>query len=125
MKKALLVALAAAALAFTATASAGGWAGSRYDKGDCTYNKEVDSLYCEAWFTEENYITERFGVFDDSCESSIRIIERTGWLVTTYRGWGAFTGRIPHAKNEIAGNEDGFNDTWRDYTDVDRGCLVF
>jgi hypothetical protein len=119
-----LLTVALVALALPAIASAGNWAGSRYDKSDCTYTKETDSLFCEAWFTEEEFTTEQSAVADASCESGLRIIERTGWQVTTYRGWGVFTGRVPHARNEVVGNEDGFSVTWRDYVDVDRGCYV-
>jgi hypothetical protein len=121
-----LVALVAAIglLAIPSTAAAGGWAGSRYDKDDCTYDVEADMLSCEAWFTDEFFTTMQLGTFDPTCASSLRIIERTGWLVTTYRGWGIFFGRVPVRHKELVGNEDSFEETWRDYTDVDRGCLM-
>lgn len=116
------LAVAVCCLVFTSTALAGGWAGSRYDKDDCTYNNETDILFCEAWFTEETFTTENLGMPDSSCASTIRIVERTGWRVTTYHGWGAFFGRVPVHHNEFLGNEDSFDVTWRDYTDVDLGC---
>jgi hypothetical protein len=126
MGKKGLVALVAAIglLVIPSTAAAGGWAGSRYDKDDCTYNVDADSLYCEAWFTDEVFTTMQLGMSDLTCASTIRIIERTGWLVTTYRGWGSFFGRVPVHHKEFVGNEDGYEETWRDYTDVDLGCLV-
>ena len=83
-----LVALAAVVglLAMTGTASAGGWAGSRYAKSDCTYNRDTDTLFCAALFTSEEQATERFGMSDPSCTSAIRLVERTGTRVTTFRG---------------------------------------
>jgi hypothetical protein len=44
--------------------------------------------------------------------------------VTTFRGWGYFTGRVPLAKNEIAGDEDSFEESWENFTDVDLGCVT-
>ena len=121
---ALLLVLAGLFLGHATTANAaGGWGGSRYEKSDCTYSKETRTLFCEAWFTEESYTTEQFAVPDDSCASTLRLIELTGWQMTTYRGWGLFYGTVPHTANEIAGNEDGFTVTWRDVTDRDLGCL--
>lgn len=121
---ALLLVIAGLFLGYATTANAaGGWGGSRYDKSDCTYSKETRTLYCEAWFTDEIHTTEQFVIADDSCTSTVRLIERTGWQMTTYRGWGLFNGPVPSAANEIAGDEDGFTVTWRDYTDRDLGCL--
>jgi len=124
MSKRALVALAAAIglLAITGTASAGGWAGSRYDKSDCTYSRDNDTLFCEARFTTEELATEQFGVFDETCPSSIRIFERSGVRVTTFRGWGVFAGRTPVRHKEIAGDEDSFEFSWRSFTDRDLGC---
>ena len=44
-------------------------------------------LSCEAWFTEEFIMTERLGISDPTCASTIRLIERTGGQVMMYRGW--------------------------------------
>ena len=119
-----LVALAAVVglLAMTGTASAGGWAGSRYAKSDCTYNRDTDTLFCAALFTSEEQATERFGMSDPSCTSAIRLIERTGTRITTFRGWGLFAGRTPVSHKELAGDEDGFQFSWRNFTDRDLGC---
>jgi hypothetical protein len=38
--------------------------------------------------------------------------------------WGYFTGRVPLAKNEIAGDEDSFEESWENFTDVDLGCVT-
>jgi hypothetical protein len=119
----LLLVIAGLFLGHATTANAGGWGGSRYDKSDCTYSKDTRTLFCEAWFTEEIFTTEQFAIADDSCASTTRLIERTGWRITTYRGWGLFDGPVPAAANEIAGNEDGFTVTWRGYADRDLGCL--
>jgi hypothetical protein len=123
MKTIVGAAAALCCLILASTAAAGGWAGSRYDKADCTYNKETDMVYCEARFTEESFTTQNLGLSDSSCPSTIRMIQRTGWRVTTYRGWGIFFGRVPVRHKEFAGNEDSFDETWRDYIDVDLGCL--
>ena len=124
MSKRALVALAAiiGLLALTGTATAGGWAGSRYAKSDCTYSRDTDTLFCEAIFTTEESATAQFGVSDSTCASTIRLIRRTGVLVTTFRGWGLFAGRTPVRHKEIVGNEDGFQESWRDFTDRDLGC---
>jgi len=119
-----LVALAAVVglLAITGTASAGGWAGSRYAKSDCTYNRDTDTLFCAALFTDEEQATEQFGMSDLSCTSTIRLIERTGTRITTFRGWGLFAGRAPVGHKELAANEDSFQFSWRNVTDRDLGC---
>jgi hypothetical protein len=110
-------------LAITGTASAGGWAGSRYAKDDCTYTRETNTLYCEALFTTEVFLTaEPLTIPDATCASTIRIVERTGWRATTIRGYGFFEGRTPVAHKEIVGNEVFVEEHWHDYTDVSRGC---
>jgi hypothetical protein len=124
MGRRTLVVLAAVVglLAITGTASAGGWAGSRYAKSDCTYDRASDTVFCQAWFTSEEQATEQMGVSDLSCTSTIRIIERTGTRVTTFRGWGLFAGHTPVSHKEIAGDEDSFQFSWRNFTDSDLGC---
>jgi len=115
--------VAVCCLVFASTALAGGWAGSRYDKDDCTYDHATDMLFCEARFTEETFMTAiLLGIPDSSCASGFRLVDRTGWLVTTYRGWGIFFGRVPVHHKEFVGDEDTFVETWRDYTDVSLGC---
>ena len=122
-KKTLVgVVLAVSFLMFTSTAGAGGWAGSRYDKTNCVYDPDSDLLSCSAWFADETYTTLMFGISDSTCASTIRIVERTGWQVTTYRGWGVFSGRVPTRQNELVGNEDSFEESWRTYIDVDLRC---
>jgi hypothetical protein len=121
-KRLVSLVLAVSFLAFTGTAAAGGWAGSRYDKKDCIYDAESDLLLCSAWFSDETYTTMTLGRSDAHCPSTIRIVERTGWQVTTYRGWGLFSGRVPTQQNEFFGNEDSYEVSWRTYIDVDLGC---
>lgn len=125
MKKVLLAAVVAAALTFTATASAGGWAGSRYDKSECTYSKESDSLYCEGTFTFEEFRTEQMALPDASCPSGTRLIGRTGWFVEIWLGFDGYTGHVPVSKHNTFGNEVPLLglEHWRDYTDTDLGCV--
>jgi hypothetical protein len=125
MKKLAFAGTLIVALTFAAEANAGGWAGSRYDKSNCTYNKESNILYCEARFRGSAEQTTAFVYVSDSeCASGTRVVERTGTLVETFRGWGYFTGHVPLSKNEIVGDEDSFEFTWENFTDVDQGCLV-
>jgi hypothetical protein len=121
-KRLVSLVLAVSFLVFTSTAAAGGWAGSRYDKKNCIYDAGSDVLSCSAWFADETYTTMTFGISDATCASTIRIVERTGWQVTTYRGWGVFSGRVPTQQNELFGNEDSFEVSWGTYIDVDLGC---
>jgi len=121
-KRLVSLVLAVSFLVFTGTAAAGGWAGSRYDKKNCFYDAESDVLVCSAWFTDEEYTTMTLGISDARCANTIRIVERTGWQVTTYRGWGVFSGRVPTRQNELIGNEDSFEVSWTTYIDVDLGC---
>jgi hypothetical protein len=120
-----LVVLAAVVgvLAITGTASAGGWAGSRYAKSDCTYDRGSDTLFCQAWFTSEEQVTEQFAAPDSTCPSTLRFFVRTGTRVTTFRGWGLFAGRTPVGHKELAGDEDGFEISWRDVHDTALDCV--
>lgn len=124
MKIVTVVIAAFAFLVIVGNASAGGYAGSRYEKSDCTYTKSTNVLYCEARFRQEEQTTANLTVPDASCASGLRLVQRTGLLVTTFRGWGYFTGRVPLAKNEIAGDEDSFEESWENFTDVDLGCVT-
>jgi hypothetical protein len=78
-------------------------------------------LVCSAWFADETYTTLTFGISDATCASTIRIVERTGWQVTTYRGWGV-SGRVPTPQKELFGDEDSLDVSWGTYVDVDLGC---
>jgi len=119
----VVVAAMVGLLAITGTASAGGWAGSRYAKSDCTYNRDTDTLFCEAWFTSEEQATEQFAAPDPTCASTLRLFVRTGTRVTTFRGWGLFAGRTPVGHKEIAGDEDSFAISWRDFHDAPLACV--
>lgn len=123
MKRVIVATVVLVALMTVGTASAGGWAGSRYEKSDCTYTKETDLLYCEATFSSETFVTEEFAIPDAGCPSGTRLVRRTGWRVETFLAWDLYSGRTPVRHRNIAGNE-GFPDiTWRDFTDVDLGCV--
>jgi hypothetical protein len=126
MKRAIVVIIATAlviALTSIGTASAGGWAGSRYEKSNCTYTKETNLLYCEATFTHEEFTSEDRAVTDESCPNGTRLIRRTGVRVDTWVGWDLYTGHTPVGHHSIAGNEGLPETTWRDFTDVDLGCV--
>jgi hypothetical protein len=125
MGRALLttIAVAAAVLAHGSTASAGGWAGSRYVKTDCIYEPDADLLYSDAWFTEETFTSLQMTVPDLTCDSTLRLVVRTGWIATTYHGWSVYSGRVPVRHLEILGNEESFEVSWHDYGDEDQGCV--
>jgi len=126
MKKAVIVGLVVfVVLAVASTASAGGWAGSRYDKSECTYTKESNFLYCESTFTVEQFRTEQMAFPDASCLSGTRLVRRTGWFVEVWRVFDGFTGHVPVWRHNLFGNEVPLLglEHWRDYTDTDLGCL--
>jgi hypothetical protein len=119
-----VVSLCLLALALPLAASAGGWAGSRYEKSECTYTKETNFLFCESTFTVETVKTEQIGLADETCETGTRLISRTGTFVEPWRVFDAFEGRTPHAKNNLFGNEFPLlgQEFWKDFTDTDLGC---
>ena len=123
MKKLMVATVLLLALTSVGAASAGGWAGSRYDKSDCTYSKESNILYCEATFSHEGFATEDHAIADERCPNGLRLIRRTGWRTETWVGWDLYTGRTPVRHHSIAGNEGSPEVSWRDFVDVDLGCV--
>jgi hypothetical protein len=126
MKKLTLALAMLVALAFAAQASAGGYAGSRFQKSDCTYTKTSNTLSCSALFTSSiPNSTATVYVDDPTCAGSqMRVFQRTGTLVETIRAEATFSGRVPLARNELFADEVPVSETWANYTDVDLGCLV-
>jgi hypothetical protein len=118
-----VVALCLIALAIPLAASAGGWAGSRYDKSECTYTKESNFLFCQSTFTVENFTTEILSFADETCASGIRRISRTGTFVEPFMVFDSFEGRVPLEKYSIGGNESPTGPgVWVSFTDTDLGC---
>ena len=117
--------VAATVLVFPIAGSAGGWAGSRYDKSECTYSKATNSLFCESTFTVETFTTERMAFPEESCPSGTRGVSRTGWFVEVWRVFDAYTGHTPVRKHNVFGNESPVFglEHWRDFTDTDLGCV--
>jgi hypothetical protein len=68
------------------------WVLARYEKSDCTYTKSTNVLYCEARFRQEEQTTANLTVPDVSCATVLRLVQRTGLLVTTFRGVGLLHG---------------------------------
>jgi hypothetical protein len=126
MKRLIWATAAIIALLFAAQASAGGYAGSRYQKRECTYTKATNTLYCETQFTESTPTTVTMFVSDPTCvPSGTRVVQRTGTLVETFRVWDLYSGHVPLAKNGIGGDSAPVGDgTWQDVVDTDMGCLV-
>ena len=117
--------VAVVALALPIAASAGGWAGSRYDKTECTYSKETNSLFCESRFTVETFKTEQIAFPDAACPSGTRVISRTGWFVEPWRVFDGYTGHVPVSKHNTFGDEVPMLglEFWRDFTDTALGCV--
>ncbi len=120
-----VVLLGVVALALPLTASAGGWAGSRYDKSECTYTKETNFLFCQSTFTVETVKTEQIAIPDETCPSGTRVFRRTGTFVEPWMVFDAFAGHTPHSKNNLFGNEVPLlgQEFWKDFTDTDLGCV--
>lgn len=114
------------ALAFPLAVSAGGWAGSRYDKSECTYTKATNVLYCETIVTTETFMTAVMSIDDGSCPTgALHQISRTGTFVEPQRSFEWFAGRTPHQRYMFAGNEEPLfgQEHWEDFTDTDLGCF--
>jgi len=120
-----VVALALIALGIPLLASAGGWAGSRYDKSECTYTKETNFLLCQTTFTVETVTTEQFGIADEACPiTGTRLVRRTGTFVEPWMVFDAFQGHTPHEKRRLFGQSEPLigQEFWKDFTDTDLGC---
>jgi hypothetical protein len=117
--------LGVVALAFPLVASAGGWAGSRYDKSECTYTKESNLLYCQSTFTVETVKSEQIAIPDETCPSGTRVFQRTGTFVEPWMVFDGFEGHTPHAKGNLFGDEVPLlgQEFWKDFTDTDLGCV--
>ena len=117
--------VAAIMLAFPIMGSAGGWAGSRYDKDECTYSKETNSLFCESTYTIETFTTERMSFADESCPpTNTRSVSRTGWSVEVWQVFDVYTGHTPVRKHNVFAGDSPLFELWhwRDFTDTDLGC---
>jgi hypothetical protein len=64
------------------------------------------------------------GVIDPQTNRLVDEVPLRLWPSIVVSGLGVFSGRVPHERSEIARNEDGFAETWRDFTDLEVSCLV-
>ena len=108
MRSAALVSLVAAAvvLVFPAITSAG-WAGSPYEKSQCTLFTQTGRpfLTCERTFTQVVVHTDVFTVADSSCASGQRLMRREQTVEETWRVFDFFDGPVPLAQFIVGGNE--------------------
>jgi hypothetical protein len=111
-------------LSFPLVASAG-WGNSPYEKGDCTYTKETNFLYCETIVNFETFATEQLAFADESCPSGTRLVRRTGTFVEPRRVFDGYAGPAPNANRNLFGNDVPLfgQEFWKDFTDTDLGCL--
>ena len=119
-----VVLLGVVALALPLAASPGGWAGSRYDKSECTYTKETNFLFCQTTFTVETVTSEQFAIPDETCPSGTRLVRRTGTFVEPWMAFDAYAGHTPHAKWNLFGDSSPLlgQEFWKDFTDTGLGC---
>lgn len=118
-----VVTLALIALAAPLVASAGGWAGSIYDKSECTYTKETNTLFCETARTTETFTTEQMTSPDATCASGLRLISRTGTRVEVTPVFDFYWGRAPVHTHNLGGNEGLPSEHWENFTDTPLGCV--
>ena len=124
MKRLMLfvVLLGAVALALPLVASAGGWAGSIYDKSECSYSRDTNSLFCQTTVTVESARTEVMSFTDTSCPNGTRGVRRTGTHVEVTQFFDGFTGHTPVDNHHVFGNSFPVFIGWREFTDTDLGC---
>ena len=120
-----VVLLGVVALALPLTASAG-WGNSPYDKSDCTYSKETNSMYCETIVNHEVVKTEEVRIADASCPSGFRLFSRTGTFVEPTLVFDGFDGPSPNANRNTFGDDVPLlgEEFWKDFSDTEIGCLV-
>jgi hypothetical protein len=120
-----VVLLGVVVLTLPLAASAGGWAGSIYDKSECTYTKESNFLFCETTRTFESVRTEQMAFPDATCPSGTKLVSRTGTFLEVWRTFDGFEGHTPHSKNNVFGNDVPLLDQWHweSFTDTDLGCV--
>jgi hypothetical protein len=110
---------------FGVTTADAGWAGSRYNHGDCSLSHANGrpTLSCRARFTTITpNVTQEILVADALCANGIRTVRRTGTRVDSFVGYDVYNGPAPLAKFNVFGNETDFRQEWRDLVETDLGC---
>jgi len=123
----LLASLATVVVFFAVPTSAiAGWAGSPYEKSECTQMPVGDGgrpgLYCERHFTEEEVRSSVGSVPDSSCPSGFREIEQLQTIEVTWLVYDIFIGPVPLPQFAFAGNEVPVSERLISTTEVDLGC---
>jgi hypothetical protein len=108
----LLASLATVVVFFAVPSSAiAGWAGSRYEKSDCTLSTASQGgkpgLYCETYFIgpQEVQSGDLLLMPDDTCPSGVRHVQEMLTLEVTYFGYDFYDGPVPLAKFNTGGDE--------------------
>jgi len=106
-------ALTAVAAAFVsllvAPSASAGWAGSRYEKSECTLQVTKSGrpfLFCETTFIVRFSFVDDFTVADSSCPSGERLMRREQTFEETWSGFDFYDGPAPVAQFAFAGNEN-------------------
>jgi hypothetical protein len=118
-----VVAALAVFLVIPSTASAG-WAGSPYERSDCTLSVGHDgrpSLACGKFFVVTEQVTTDLQVADASCPSGFRTIRRVETVETTVHIIDFYDGPVPLAKFNTGGNTSGVPQVVST-VDTDLGC---
>ena len=93
---------------FVAPSASAGWAGSRYEKSECTFQVNQGGrpgLYCETTFIVRFSFLDEFTVADSSCPSGERTMRREQTFEETWMGFDIYHGPAPIAQFAFAGNE--------------------
>jgi hypothetical protein len=105
-------ALTAVAAAFlfllVAPSASAGWAGSPYEKSQCTLSVNHNgrpSLYCERTFIEAFQLVDEFTVADLSCPSGQRSMRRVQTFEWLWRSYDFYDGPVPLRQFNFGGNE--------------------
>jgi hypothetical protein len=105
-------AFAAVAAAFlfllVAASASAGWAGSAYEKSQCTLSvnqNERPSLYCERTFLDTFQLVDEFTVADSSCPSGERSMRRVQTFEWLWRSYDFYDGPVPLRQFNFGGNE--------------------
>jgi hypothetical protein len=79
-------------------------------------------LTCGKWVVSVEETTQTILLADETCQSGVRWIERTGTLETSFFRFDLYAGPVPLQKFNIAGNEGSTTERWLEFTERDLGC---
>jgi len=125
-------ALTAVAAAFgfflVAPSASAGWAGSPYEKSQCTLSVNQNGrpfLYCERTFLDKFQLVEDFTVADSSCPSGERRMRRVQNFEWLWRSYDFYDGPVPLRQFNFGGNETpaGVEQLISEVT-TDLGCVA-